>query len=96
MTVVVELMARFDEEASIDTASRLREAGVQVVYGVVGYKTHAKMLLIVRAANMASPNAMYCRHRQLPSAYGAPLYRLRPADLQREHRRRRRTRSSSS
>ncbi|MCL8396454.1 hypothetical protein, partial [Pseudomonas aeruginosa] len=40
--------ARFDEEANLGLADRLQEAGVQVVYGVVGYKTHAKMLLIVR------------------------------------------------
>ncbi len=48
VTVVVELRARFDEEANLAFADRLQEAGVQVVYGVVGYKTHAKMLLIVR------------------------------------------------
>ncbi|ULU27633.1 polyphosphate kinase 1 [Dyella terrae] len=48
VTVVIELRARFDEEANISLATRLQEAGVQVVYGVVGYKTHAKMLLIVR------------------------------------------------
>jgi len=48
VTVVVELRARFDEEQNIAFANRLQEAGVQVVYGVVGYKTHAKMLLIVR------------------------------------------------
>ncbi len=44
----MELRARFDEEQNLDFANRLQEAGVQVVYGVVGYKTHAKMLLIVR------------------------------------------------
>ncbi len=48
VTVVIELRARFDEEANIHLATRLQEAGVQVVYGVVGFKTHAKMMLIVR------------------------------------------------
>ena len=48
VTVVVELRARFDERANISLANRLQEAGVQVVYGIVGYKTHGKMLLILR------------------------------------------------
>ena len=48
VTVVVELLARFDEKANISLAHRLQEAGVQVVYGIVGYKTHAKMMLILR------------------------------------------------
>lgn len=48
VTVVIELRARFDEEANIALANRLQEAGAHVVYGVVGYKTHAKMLLVTR------------------------------------------------
>ena len=48
VTVVVELFARFDEERNIDLATRLQEVGAKVCYGIVGYKTHAKMLLVVR------------------------------------------------
>ena len=51
VTVVVELRARFDEEENLELASKLQEAGAVVVYGVVGYKTHAKMVLIVRKEN---------------------------------------------
>jgi len=48
VSVVVELMARFDEEANLSIAARLEEVGAHVVYGVVGYKTHAKMLMVLR------------------------------------------------
>ncbi len=48
VTVVVELRARFDEENNIDLAEQLQEVGAHVVYGVVGHKTHAKMVLVVR------------------------------------------------
>ena len=46
--VVIELRARFDEEANIELAETLHEAGAQVVYGVVGHKTHSKMMLVLR------------------------------------------------
>jgi len=48
VTAVVELRARFDEAENLELASRLQEAGAVVVYGIVGYKTHAKLMLIVR------------------------------------------------
>src|SRR5579862_2994219 len=48
VTVIVELRARFDEEANIELSNRLQEAGAHVMYGVVGYKTHAKLTLVVR------------------------------------------------
>jgi polyphosphate kinase len=48
VTVVVELLARFDEQTNIGWAAKLEAVGAHVVYGVVGHKCHAKMLLIVR------------------------------------------------
>ncbi len=48
VTVVIELRARFDEKANITLAAKLQDAAVHVVYGVVGYKTHAKMCLVIR------------------------------------------------
>ncbi|PHS30445.1 MAG: polyphosphate kinase 1 [Methylophaga sp.] len=51
VTVVIELRARFDEAANVALAARLQKGAVHVVYGIVGYKTHAKMLLILRREN---------------------------------------------
>ncbi len=48
VTVIIELRARFDEAANIELATRLQEAGAHVMYGVVGYKTHAKLIMVVR------------------------------------------------
>ena len=51
VTVVVELMARFDEQTNINWAAKLEEVGAHVSYGVVGHKTHAKMALVLRREN---------------------------------------------
>ena len=48
VTVVIELRARFDEKDNIGLAAKLQEAAAHVVYGVVGYKTHAKMCMVLR------------------------------------------------
>ena len=51
VTAVIEIRARFDEESNLALASRLQQAGAVVIYGVVGFKTHAKMMLILRREN---------------------------------------------
>ncbi len=48
VTVIIELRARFDEAANIELATKLQEAGAHVMYGVFGYKTHAKLVMVVR------------------------------------------------
>ena len=48
VTAIIELRARFDEETNIDIATKLQEAGAHVMYGVFGYKTHAKLVMVVR------------------------------------------------
>jgi polyphosphate kinase len=56
VTVVMELQARFDEEANIAWANRLREEGVRVIYGVPGLKVHAKLCLVTRKSNSETVN----------------------------------------
>ena len=59
VTVVVELRARFDEADNIDLAEKLQDVGAHVVYGVVGYKTHAKMCLVIRREETGLKNYVH-------------------------------------
>ncbi|WP_091908159.1 polyphosphate kinase 1 [Chitinasiproducens palmae] len=77
VTAVVELFARFDEETNIDWSARLAAAGVQVVYGVMGHKCHAKMTLIVRRENDALGTPYLRRYVHL----GTGNYHARTARL---------------
>nr|WP_083384116.1 polyphosphate kinase 1 [Cupriavidus sp. USMAHM13] len=77
VTVVVELLARFDEETNINWAERLENAGAHVVYGVVGHKCHAKMLLIVRRERIKSKDHKLRRYVHL----GTGNYHPRTARL---------------
>ena len=92
VTVVLELLARFDEEANINWAQRLEEVGAHVVYGVVGHKTHAKMLMVVRREEERLRRYVHLGDRQLPSAHRQALHRFRPVHRERGDRRRRQRR----
>ena len=77
VTVVVELMARFDELTNINWAARLEQVGAHVVYGVVGHKTHAKMAMVLRRERLRSGEAVLRRYVHL----GTGNYHPRTARL---------------
>ena len=80
VTVVVELMARSDEAANIELSSRLQEAGARVVFGVIGYKTHAKILLIERRENAALVRYARAVTRSASASPPLPRPERRPAE----------------
>ncbi len=81
VTAVVELRARFDEANNIQWSRKLEEAGVHVVYGLVGYKIHCKICLVVRKDDDGIRRYVHLSTGQLQSHHRPPLHRPRPADL---------------
>lgn len=85
VTVVVELQARFDEEANIHWAKRLTEAGVHVIFSAPGLKIHAKLFLISRKEGDEVVRYAHIGTGNFNEKNGAPVYRLLVADRRFAH-----------